>query len=61
MAQVEVKSVELTVMERQWIRKALETQRMVLTRSRDREMEGGEVRALRNKEIEAVNRVLDKF
>lgn len=54
-------SAELTAMEKQWIKKALETQRNVLQRSRNNEMAGSEIWTLRGKEIETLTALIGRF
>lgn len=54
-------TVLVSMLERQWIRKALETQRMQITRARTKEMVGSEIHALRGREIEALTVLLQRF
>lgn len=55
------KSVELDVVERNWLRKSVETQRQVLIRSRGREEVGSEVYGFRSKEIAALDALLERL
>lgn len=54
-------SVVLTVLDRNWIRKALELQRTSVVRSRGREMEGSPVLAVRDEEVKQINSILAKL
>lgn len=54
------KSIELSVMDRQWIVKALELQRTSLGRAMKNELPGSEISALRKKEIEQVSSIISK-
>jgi len=54
-------SVVLDVMERNWIRKSLETQRAVLVRSRAKESAGSPIWVLRGDEILALSNLLVKL
>lgn len=60
MAEVK-KAMEFESMERQWMRKALETQRQALVRSCSKEFQGSEIYELRQKEIRAVDALLARF
>lgn len=53
-------SIEVTVLQRQWLAKALDTQRKVLVRSRSSEMAGSEIFELRGREIAAVDELIAK-
>lgn len=53
--------VELTTMERAWIKKALELQRTALLRSRMKEVPGSEIWTLRGREVEALTGVIGRF
>jgi len=55
-----VVAVELAVLDRQWIRRALETQRNVIVRARAKELAGSEIYELRTREVSQINAVLDK-
>lgn len=52
---------ELTAIEKQWIKKSLETMRNVLMRSRGKEVVGGEIWVLRGKEVDALNVLIGRF
>lgn len=52
---------ELDVLEKQWIVKALESQRNMVVRARNREMAGSEIYMLRSKEIQAIDAIHAKF
>lgn len=53
--------VEVTLVDRLWIRKALELQRAALVRARAKEMSGSEVWHLRGRELEGLNALLSRF
>jgi hypothetical protein len=55
------KQVALTVLDVAWIVQSAGTQRNVLIRSRNKEIQGGEVWALRGREIDALNALILKF
>lgn len=55
------KTYEFNTLERNWIRKSLETQRQALHRSMQKEMNGSEVRTYRQREIEQLNAILARF
>lgn len=55
------KSFQLENMEVQWVRKALDTQRAALVRSKAKELSGSEIEALRSKEIAALESLINKF
>lgn len=44
-----------TNMEKQWLSQCIKTQRAALVRSKNKEVAGGEIERLRNKEIEYLN------
>lgn len=52
--------LEVTVVDKQWLRRALETQRNVIVRTRNKEVVGSEIYELRTREIGQINAVLDK-
>lgn len=53
--------VEFDALERQWLQKAAQLQRTALIRSRAKENAGGEIYALRTKEIQALDALLLKL
>lgn len=55
------KSVVLSVLDRNWIRKSLELQRASLVRSRSREMSGSPVLEIREQEVAQINAILAKL
>lgn len=61
MAVQDNKSFDLSVLERGWIKQSLETQKKVLLRSRSKEITGGEIWALRGKEIDVLTIIISKF
>lgn len=61
MATVSTTTVEVSVLERNWIKKALALQSKSLERSLANEMQGSEIFELRRKEIEAVAVLITKF
>lgn len=52
---------ELSNIEKQWVNKALETQRDNLRRSLSKELDGSEIHKLRKAEIEQLDRIRLKF
>lgn len=52
---------QLEPLEKAWLRKAVETQRNVLVRSRTKEMVGSDIWNLRGKEIEQLNVLVGKL
>lgn len=54
-------TLKVTTEERLWIRKSLQTQCKVLTRSLDREVQGSEIWHLRSKELSALNLLVQRF
>lgn len=54
-------NIEVSVFERQWLRKAVETQRGALIRSRAKELDGSEIWSLRGREIEALTALLSRL
>lgn len=54
------KSFEFDAAERAWLRIALKNQMQVLSRARTREVVGGEVHALRGKELAALSALAEK-
>lgn len=56
-----VKKFELGVMDVQWVKKALETQRFQLIRSRTKEVPGTEIHVLRGKEVDSLTRLIQTF
>lgn len=56
----EKKGYDFDANERAWLRIALKNQIQVLTRARTREVVGGEVHALRGREIAALNALAEK-
>lgn len=61
MAQEPTKKLEVTQLEHAWLKKGLETARDKLVRNRMKEMVGSEIYALRGKEIDQVNALLNKI
>lgn len=61
MAEPNVRKFELTLLEVQWLRKAIETQRLQLFRSRSKEMDGSEIYVLRSRELDALIALHQKF
>lgn len=61
MAEAAKEVVVKDAMDRGWIKKALESQRAMLIRSRTKEMTGSEVWHLRGREIEQLNLLIGKF
>ena len=63
MAGVEKKEegVVLDVLERQWVRKSLETQRAVIVRGRNKELPGSDIWTLRGKEMDILTNLISKF
>lgn len=55
------KKYELGVLEAQWVKKALEDERLKLIRARTKETPGSEIHALRGKEVEALSLLIQKF
>lgn len=55
-----LRKFEFDAAERAWIRIALKNQIQVLTRSRTKEVVGGEVHALRGRELAALNALAEK-
>ena len=55
------KKVELTNLESQWIRKALELQRTSLQRSVAKEIVGSDIYVLRRREISDLDALINKF
>lgn len=53
--------IEVKPLEKAWLAKALETLRDKLVRNRMKEMAGSEIYALRGKEIDQVNEILNKI
>lgn len=56
---VELGSVD--VIQKQWIVKSLECQRAALVRSRTKEMVGSDIHALRGKEIDALDHLIQRW
>lgn len=56
---VDVRVFSLSLMDRNWVRRALETQRSVIIRSRGKEVPGSEIYELRSRELAQVNAVLE--
>lgn len=61
MADKPVVSLDLSVMDRLWIRKSLELQRTSIVRSRGKEMEGSPILALRDAEVAQLNALLARL
>lgn len=57
----QMKGMELSQLERGWIKQALVSQSKMLMRSRTKEIVGGEIWVLRGKEIEIVNTLAQRF
>ena len=55
------KPVELSSLERQWVRKSIDLQMKSLKRSLANEIQGSEIYALRQREIADLNSILVKF
>lgn len=55
------KQYEVDLEERLWIQQALQLQRDSLTRKRGQERAGSEIHDLRGREIDAVDRLKNKF
>lgn len=55
------RKLEFDVMELAWLRKSCETQRNVLIRQRGKEQVGSEIYAMRGREVDAVNALLQKL
>lgn len=60
-AKSEARVYEFDVLERQWVVQALRTQLSVLTRSRNKEMAGSEIYALRSREMNHVGNLITKM
>lgn len=56
-----VKKYEFSLLESQWLKQAVATQRAALTRSRNKEMAASEIYHLRTKEIEMLNVIYSKL
>lgn len=56
-----ISTVELTPLDRAWIVQSLKTQAKALSRSRDKEIAGGEVWQLRGKELDTINAIVVKI
>lgn len=56
-----VVSIDLSVVDRNWIRKSLELQRTSIVRGKNKEMDGSPVRALRDSECAQINSILAKL
>lgn len=52
--------IQLDNLERQWVKKALETLKATLVRSRLKEMSGSDIHTLRGKEIETINNLIQR-
>lgn len=61
MAQSNSKPIDLEIMERAWIKKALEDKVKALSRNRANEIPGTEIYDLRTREIQYVNTLIGKF
>lgn len=61
MAAADMFKVELSNLDRQWVKKSLEFQRAGLVRSQRLEMPGSEIYGLRGKEITALDVLIAKF
>lgn len=61
MANASGKTVTLEHMDILWVKAAIETQKNVLTRSRTKEMPGSKIWELRGEEIQALNKLMEKF
>ena len=48
-------------LDRQWIKKSLESQRAMLVRSRSKELAGSEIYALRGAEIATLDRLINEY
>lgn len=57
----QMKDLKVTLVQAQWLKKACETQRHALVRSRGKEMVGSEIYALRTREIDALNELIVKL
>lgn len=55
------KTLTVTALDRAWIVQALDNQAKMLTRSRAKEISGGEIWMLRGKEIDTIAAVRQKF
>lgn len=55
------KAVELSSLERQWVRKSLELQRASLQRSVSKEIVGSDIFVLRRREIADLDALINKF
>lgn len=60
MAQDE-QSVKLTLLDKQWLRKCIDLQRKSLVRSMANEMDGSEVKLIRQKEVQYLTALEGKF
>lgn len=56
-----VHEVKLDAVERQWVKQAIATQRAVLVRKRNSEVDGSEIYGLRQREIAALDSLSVKF
>lgn len=57
----QVSKFEFSVLERQYLARALDLYKASLVRSRSKEMAGSDIWTLRGKEIEAVGALLSRF
>lgn len=55
------KKFELAVLEIQWIKKALEDERLRMIRARGKEMPGSEIAQLRGREVDQLTLLIQKF
>lgn len=55
------KKYELSAYEAQWVKKALEDERLRLIRARGKELAGSEISVLRGREIDQLTLLLQKF
>lgn len=58
---VDLRKLELSLLECQWLRKAVQTQVAALVRARGKELDGSEIHVLRGREIESLNKLLLKL
>lgn len=61
MADLKSVSIEVTVVERQWLSVCITNQIQALTRGRNKEMVGGDIWILRGKEIDALRALLARM
>lgn len=55
------KAPELSVVERAYVKRALDVLKGTLIRSRSKEMVGSDIFALRTKEIDTISGIMEKF